>query len=54
MKIHQMTLFIPGPLYFRLNNKCKFYDISMHTVILELVERFVAGEFDDDFGLPKD
>ena len=38
-------------LYYKFKNKCKFYDLKIQNVFSFFVEKFIDGDFDEDFDI---
>lgn len=51
--IKSIFVVLPEDLHWRIKQKCRYYNLPMQTVIVSLLERFDAGEFDKDFNLPE-
>jgi len=46
-----ITFSIPENVFFHFKNKCLFYDITRSDVLTTLVEKFIDGDFDKEFGI---
>jgi len=46
-------IYITAPSYVlnQFKDRCHFYDVTVKEVLLELIVRFVDGEFDDIFDI---
>jgi len=49
--IRNITLSVPELVYFHFKHKCSFYDMSRSDVMVTLIEKFIDGAFDKDFGI---
>jgi hypothetical protein len=49
-----VSLCFPKHVAFRLKQKLKFYELTFQDVLGELAQRFLDGDFDDDFKIPRD
>lgn len=54
MKIKRVVVPMNEKIFWKYKNKCYFYNLSSTEVIVNLIERFVMGEFDEDFDIPED
>lgn len=52
--IKYVSIPVPRDIYFQLKNKCTFYDIPVKDILTDLIVRFIDGEFDNDFDIPKE
>jgi len=50
-KLRHITLTIPEHVYFNFKHKCSFFDMSRSDVVVNLIEKFVDGDFDSEYGL---
>ena len=50
-KIRNISISIPEYIYFNFKHKCSFYDLSRSDVIVTMIEKFIDGDFDNEFGV---
>lgn len=50
----KLTVDIVSDRHYQFKQRCKFYDITPQEVIAYAIERFLDGDFDEDFGIPTD
>ena len=48
-----MRVQLPEELHYSFKNKCQFYDIPMQDAIAHLLQKFVDGDFDEEFNIKK-
>jgi len=46
-----ITIVVPEHVYFHFKHKCSFCDLSRFDVVITLLEKFIDGDFDKDFGI---
>jgi len=49
-----MMVKAPADLMWKFRQKCEFYDINESNAVIYFMERFLRGDFDNDFNIPKD
>jgi|MudIll2142460700_1097286.scaffolds.fasta_scaffold167291_2 hypothetical protein len=49
--IKHIHVAIPEHVYFHFKHKCSFFELSRSDVLVTLIEKFIDGDFDTDFGL---
>ena len=54
VEVIRMRVPIIGNLHFLFKNKCEFNDISIQEVISFFIEKFLDGDFDEEFGILAD
>ena len=52
--VKTISTHVPAHIYYQYTNKIKFYDLNSHDVMGALVQKFIKGDFDEDFSIPKD
>jgi len=52
--VRTISTHVPAHIYNAYSNKVKFYELNSHDVMGYLVKKFIEGDFDEDFSIPKD
>lgn len=45
---------LPDYIYFTFKNKCKFNDLPIQEVLAFAIEKFIDGDYDEEFGIIDD
>ena len=52
--VKQILVVVPAHVKYNFMQKIKFYELDSRNVIGVLMQKFIDGDFDDLFNIPKD